>query len=134
MRDIPINTYPDEVARKWKSERDEFESLLAHKDAQIAELGEHLRKTILWAESMYGKWVSNTDRDANPVNWTTLEAARQALAAPQNVSHSIQNDTPAQNEKHREFPEKEFRAWLFSEEGFRSTPEIARWAWDEAMK
>jgi len=65
--------------------------LEADQSAQIAELREHLRKTILWAESMYGKWVSNTDRDANPVNWTTLEAARQALAATQNISHSKQN-------------------------------------------
>lgn len=26
VRDLPVYSYPDEVARKWKAERDEFEA------------------------------------------------------------------------------------------------------------
>lgn len=35
MDKIPINSYPDEVARKWKSERDQFESELTTLRKQV---------------------------------------------------------------------------------------------------
>jgi hypothetical protein len=53
----------------------------AFRDKDVRELVEALRKSILWAESVYGRLVAaNGLREYDIINWNALNEAREALA------------------------------------------------------
>ena len=66
------------------------------------------REWLLDLEEYHFYDIEKIERFGGPEWRSTLIRVREVLPDDQTVSHSSQNATPAQNEKHREFPEAEF--------------------------